>query len=503
MVPPPSQGGGEGEGRHSQSHGWSHPHPGPLPGRERGKRRNSLPGVKIAIIGGGSYAWTFTIVRDLVVTAELEGSTIVLEDIDADALKITGPLARKVVRKSGRDFKIETTTSESAALKGADYVILTISTGGFDTMEHDIGVPLKYGIYQSVGDTVGPGGISRALRNIPVVVDIGKRMERLCPGATMLNYTNPMSTLCRALTRETSVPTIGLCHELFGAMRWLTGLFGLTSRRDFDVVAAGVNHCIWILKLTIRETGEDALELLRQYLRNPKAFLKKRKGRLKRKRAEAMLAFAETHGGGHLAKSALFEIYGALPAGGDRHVVEFFPFFLTKEADAGKRWGVNLTTVKERRTQWQPGALKNCKQMLRGKMPIRLERSGETASLIINALSGGQPFVDVMNLPNEGQVSNLPREACVETMSIADATGARGLTVGELPLGVLNQVMRHVLNQELTVEAALTGDRDLVLQAMLNDPLVRNLEDAKKMTDELLEANKRWLPQFFRKRGRG
>ena len=201
-------------------------------------------------------------------------------------------------------------------------------------------------------------------------------------------------------------------------------------------------------------------------------------------------------------KSALFEIYGALPAGGDRHVAEFFPFFLTEEADAGRKWGVHLTTVEERRTEWQPAALRNCKDMLRGKKPIDLVRSGETVSLIIDALSGGPAFVDVMNLPNDGQVSNLPRGACVETMAIADATGARGLAVGDLPLGVLNQVTKHVLNQELTVEAALTGDKDLVLQAMLNDPLVKNLEHARKMTDELLKANKRWLPQFFKKRGR-
>jgi alpha-galactosidase len=461
-----------------------------------------VPAVKIAIIGGGSYSWAFTIVRDLVVTPELEGSTIVLEDTESEALQITGPLCRKVVRKARRDFKIETTTSEAAALKDADFVILTISTGGLDSMEHDIGVPLKYGIYQSVGDTVGPGGISRALRNIPVVVDIGKHMEKLCPGATMLNYTNPMSTLCRALTRETTVPTIGLCHELFGAMGWLTGLLGLESRHDFDVVAAGVNHCIWILKLTIKETGEDALALLRQYLKHPNAFVRKQQKRLKGTRAKEQLALAHTHGGRQLVKSSLFEVYGALPAAGDRHVAEFFPFFLTQEADAGGKWGVHLTTVEERRTRWQPGALKSCKDMLSGKTPIELRRSGETVSLIIDALSGGKPFVDVMNLPNKEQISNLPRQAVVETMAIADSTGVRGIAVGELPLGVLNQIMRHVLNQELTVEAALTGDRDLVLQAMLNDPLVRKIEDAKKMTEELLEANRRRLPQFFKKRGR-
>ena len=462
-----------------------------------------MPAVKIAIIGGGSYSWTFTIVRDLIVTGDLEGSTIVLEDIDGDALKTTGPLCRKIVKKSGRDFKIETTTSERAALKDADFVILTISTGGFDTMDHDIGVPLKYGIYQSVGDTVGPGGISRALRNIPVIVDIGKRMEKLCPDAVMLNYSNPMSTMCRALTRETDVATIGLCHELFGAMNWLVKLFGLRDRHDFDVVAAGVNHCIWILDLTIKETGEDALALLRQYLKRPKAFLKKRQGRIKsKKRAKEMLAFAQTHGGTNLVKSALFEVYGALPAGGDRHVGEFFPFFLTERAHAGQDWGVKLTTVEERRNKWQPDALANCKAMLRGKKPISMKRSGETISLIIDAMTGGTPFVDVMNLPNDGQIANVPLDACVETMAIADSTGARGLAVGDLPLGVLNQVMKHLLNQELTVEAALTGDKDLVLQAMLNDPLVGNLEDAKKMTKELLEANKRWLPQFFRKRGR-
>ncbi|HUV38858.1 MAG TPA: hypothetical protein VMY39_04560 [Planctomycetota bacterium] len=462
-----------------------------------------MPRVKIAIIGGGSYSWTFTIVRDLIVTGDLEGSTIVLEDINPDALKVTGPLCRRIVKKSGRDFTIETTTSEADALRGADFVILTISTGGFDTMEHDIGVPLKYGIYQSVGDTVGPGGISRALRNIPVVVDIGKHMERLCPDAVMMNYTNPMSTLCRALTRETRVPTIGLCHELFGGMNWLVRLFGLRDRHDFDVVAAGVNHCIWILKLTLKETGEDALAMLRQYLRSPKRFLEKRRRAVKsRKQVKQMLAFAETHGGTQRVKSALFEVYGALPAGGDRHVAEFFPFFLTEEAHAGKDWGVKLTTVEERRTRWQPDALRNCRNMLRGKMPIDMKRSGETISLIIDAMTGGTPFVDVMNLPNRGQIANVPLEACVETMAQADANGAHGIAVGELPLGVQNQVVKHVLNQELTVEAALTGDRDLVLQAMLNDPLVKNLEDAKKMTKELLEANRRWLPQFFRKRGR-
>ena len=201
-------------------------------------------------------------------------------------------------------------------------------------------------------------------------------------------------------------------------------------------------------------------------------------------------------------KSALFEIFGALPAGGDRHVGEFFPFFLNERYNAGKDWGVHLTTVEERRTRWLPDALANCRKMLRGEMKIDLTRSGETASLIIRALEGGGTFMDVMNLPNKGQIRDLPAEACVETMAVVDTNGAQGVSVGDLPLGVRNQIVRHVLNQELTVEAALTGDRDLVLQAMLNDPLVRDLNDAKKMTDELLEANRKWLPRFFRKRGR-
>jgi alpha-galactosidase len=462
-----------------------------------------VPKLKIVIIGGGSYGWTPTIVRDLVVTPELEGSTIVLEDINPEPLKLTGPMAKKIVKQSRRDFTIETTTREADALAGADYVVLTISTGGFDTMEHDLKVPLKYGIYQSVGDTVGPGGISRSLRNIPVVVDIGRRMEKLCPNAWMLNYTNPLTTLSRALTRETSIRTIGLCHELYGGMSWLVNLFGLESRHDFDVVAAGVNHCIWILKLTIKETGEDALALMRRYLEDPDGFMKARKAMFKGKKAKIeQLTHAETHGGKNLAKSALFRIYGALPAGGDRHVAEFFPFFLTREADEGKRWGVALTTIEERRNKWAPDAKRWCEKLLSGEEKINLERSGETASLIINALSGGERFIDVMNLPNKGQVGNLPRESCVETMAVADTNGTHGICVGDLPLGVLNQVMRHLLNQELTIEAALTGDRDLVLQAMLNDPLVRNLEDAKAMTDELLENNKKYLPLFFKKRGR-
>lgn len=447
--------------------------------------------LKITIIGGGSYAWTPTIFRDLVVTEELEGSTICLEDIDPAALRDQERLARKILKTSGRKVKLQSTTSQAEALDGANFVILTISTGGLDAMEHDIGIPLKYGIYQAVGDTVGPGGLARALRNIPVVVGIGHDMEKHCPNAWMINYTNPMTTLTRAMWRYTRTRTIGLCHELFGTLSFIAQLFGIEDRHEIEVQAAGINHLLWILSMRIR--GEDGFEMLRRYLADHKAFGRKRVVR----KSGQETTHAQTLTGSHQVKLALFEAFGALPAAGDRHVAEFFPHFLTEATHSGVDWGVHLTTVAERKTSWLPGAITRTKEMLAGKRAIELTRSGETASLIIAALAGRRPpLIDVMNLPNQGQVPELPLDVVVETMAGADRVGARGLAAGRLPMGVLNVLMTHVINQELVVEAAMTGDRHLALQALLNDPLTRDFKDAHKMLDEMIEANHKLLPQF-------
>lgn len=441
--------------------------------------------MKIVIVGGGSYGWTPTIVRDIAVTEGLSG-TLVLEDIDPEPLEVTVPLARKIVEAAGADLKVEGTTNQREALTGADYVVLTITTGGLETMEVDLEVPKKYGIYQPVGDTVGPGGLSRALRNLPVVVDIAREMEEVAPGAWLLNYTNPMTTICRAVTRETSVPTIGLCHELFGTLHLVQCIFGLEDwRRDVTVRAAGINHLCWILEMSV--LGYDGLDLLSAWLEDPD-------------KLEGLPGITPSrdpvHRRRHAVKFELFKIFGALPAAGDRHVCEFFPHFLTERRRWAADYGVELTLIEHRR-QWREAAIQNCKDLLAGRKEIDLSRSDETASRIMLALAGGPSMVDVGNLPNEGQVANLPLGAVVESMAVMDATGCHGIAVGDLPAGVAAVVHRHVMNQEIIVEASLTGDRELALEALVNDPLVGDLEDARAMLDEMLEANRKWLPQFF------
>ncbi len=424
--------------------------------------------VKITIVGGGSYAWTPTIVRDIGVTGELDGSTICLHDIDPRALKLTARAARRCIRQAKATFKVTTTGSRREALEGADYVILTISTGGLEAMRHDLEIPYKYDIYQPGGDTVGPGGLNRALRNIPVVVDIARDMERYCPDAWLLNYPNPMTTLTRAVTKGTSIKTIGLCHELYGTIRSIRRWLDLAPEVPVEARVGGINHLPWILDLSI--DGEDGMEMLRKFVR--------RNGTS----ASAV-------------KLELFKVYGALPAAGDRHVCEWFPYFLTKESDWGAKFGVKLTTIEER-YGWRESALKRVKDLARGKEPFDLKPSQEAASRLIAGLATATHAVDILNLPNRGQLPDLPRDAVVETMGTAGPMGAQGFAVGSLPRGIAGHLKKLVEMQEMVGDAALTGDRKLALEALLMDPLVKEYSSAKKMLDQLLRATKQYLPQF-------
>jgi len=442
---------------------------------------------KITFIGGGSLQWAPKILVDFVLTKELEGWRLCLHDIDKEALERMERLGRKIFEEAKGDFYLESTLSLEEALEGADFVILSISTGGLATMRYDLEIPLKYGVYQSVGDTVGPGGLSRALRNIPVVVDIAKKMEKLCPDAYLLNYTNPMSTLCRAVTKTTSIKTIGLCHELLFVLQGLRELLNLKKTANIQTVTAGINHFTWILKLTIDR--KDGFSLLREFIRqNGKRF---REDFEKNIDWESLDPFKDNK----LLKIELFKVYGYLPAAGDRHIAEFFPYFLTEKTRAGRDYGIKLTKIEDREKKMQEAKIA-IESILEGKRNIVLERSGEKACDIIASLATGKRGVFMMNLPNQGQIANLPQDVIVETPALVDANGVHPISVGELPLSILSLTTHHIANQEMIVEAALTGNKTLALQALINDPLVKNFKDAPKMLDELLEANANYLPQF-------
>lgn len=444
----------------------------------------TMPAVKIAFVGGGSAQWAPRITTDLVLTTELSGSHLILYDIDPEALELTYPLARRIAQEAGTGWRISATTDRDAALDGADYVILSIRVGGVEGMGADLEVPLRYGIHQTVGDTVGPGGLSRALRHIPITVALAKEMERRCPKAWLINLTNPMTTICRAVTKETSVPTIGLCHEVVGILYHLAAHFAVEVE-DIQLRAAGVNHFVWILGMRVGE--RDGFALLRDYLAEHEPF-----ERIAKVDEKDWHSSFEDYA---VIKCLLFQRYGAFPAAGDRHIIEFFPWFLTEATGWGRRYGV-LATTYEFRHQELKHRREKARQMLAQKGPLALTRSREQAAGVIVALATGKPARFVVNFPNRGQVANLPLDAVVEGLAYVGTNGVEPICVGPLHPAIQELVMGHVLRQEMIVEAALRGDRELALQALSCDPLVSDWGRVPQMLDEMLAANREYLPQF-------
>jgi alpha-galactosidase len=259
------------------------------------------------------------------------------------------------------------------------------------------------------------------------------------------------------------------------------------SEAEIEAQVAGINHLIWILELKIG--GQDAFPKLRE-LMSPVA------GPRHGSAPDKDFPSLADH---HRVKSRLFEIFGALPAAGDRHAAEFFPFFLSETAGRGQHYEVTRTTIEER-YGWRAADKAYLESLLNSEAErhaFLTQRSEEAAVPVISALVGGSTYKGVLNLPNRGQIANLPTDAVVETFGVIDANGAHGLPAGDLPPGILNVVSTHVTNQEMIVEAALTGDKNLALQALVNDPLVREVEGAEKMLDEMLFANRQFLPRFF------
>jgi alpha-galactosidase len=437
--------------------------------------------TRICFIGGGSYNWMPKLLTDLALTRDIEG-TIVLQDISPVAVEDIQRFGRKTMAKAGANWEIETTTDLERALQGAEFVVVTITTGGLDTMARDLEIPEKYGIYQSVGDTVGPGGLSRALRNVPVMVGITQAMQRNCPDAWMLNLTNPMTVLTRVVGMTAPrLKVVGLCHELFGVRGGLIRMFG-GSPDDFQWRVAGVNHLIWLLDMTVR--GQDGLQMVRDFVaegRRPPI-------------PDPTQGWRQPFTDRWKVKLELFEVYGALPAAGDRHLAEFFPYFLTDATGRGEDYGVLLTTIADRRQQVAT-AREDVQSAIGGEVP-ELTRSHEATADIVSAVANGRSVRTIVNLPNTGQIDNLPRGAVVETLAEITSAGAYPHTVGALPSGVLSTLQQHATNQEMIAVAALEGDRKLALQAMVNDPLVPSLQIARSMLDELIEAHKDYLPQF-------
>jgi alpha-galactosidase len=438
--------------------------------------------MKITLVGGGSYQWGPNLISDMLQMPSLQGMHLVLEDIDPEPLPLMQKFATYAAEQLGADVTIETTTDQRAAVEDAFAVIVCISTGGFASMTHDLEVPARHGIKQSVGDSVGPGGISRALRNIPVLVGIGRDMAELAPDAWMLNITNPMTVLTRSVRKETGVKAAGLCHEI-DTFLWDLCILSGVPKDDIKPVISGVNHFPVITQLSLG--ADDGLQFMRELIADDKDDTGEIEDWRSRTKFKAR----------HALKLRLFEMYGALPAAGDRHLAEFVPSVLTPESGWGEAYGVHLTTIAERE-QHQGQYVEHVHKLLGGEEQIPTWQSGEMVAPILDSLLTGTPRELPLNVPNTGQAADLPTDAIVEGFCTVDRDGIRGRDAVHLPAPLAELVRRHVAVQELTVDAAVRADRTLALQAMTLDPLAGrgDLVETAAMLDELLTATAGWLP---------
>jgi alpha-galactosidase/6-phospho-beta-glucosidase family protein len=445
--------------------------------------------MQVTIIGGGSYQWSPKLICDLLSLPSLAGVHLVLEDVDPGPLEKMEAIARIADDKLGAKSTVSTTTDQRAALEGADFVVVTISTGGFTSMAVDIDVPARHGIKQSVGDSVGPGGINRALRNIPVLAGIGHDMEDQCPDAWMLNITNPMTTLTRTVCRETQLKTVGLCHEVGGFCMDLAIAFRQPHTAVRPVIE-GVNHFPVITAIDV--DGRDGFEMLAELV-DELGGLEALAPTPDQEEAEpfSKLDFARRH----LLKLTLLDRWGALLGANDRHLAEFVPSVLTEASGWGASWGIELTPMATREMH-QADFIAEVDAVLAGTEELATWDSGELVAPVIDSLITRRELP--LNRPNQGQCPDLPAAVVVESMCVVDGDGIRGRDVAPAPAPFAELLRRHVAVQELTVEAALRGDRALVHEAFALDPLAGrgDLRDTEAMVEELLAGTARWLPQF-------
>lgn len=440
----------------------------------------------IVLIGAGSTVFTPGLLADLARSSTFSDATVRLVDIDSAAVDVMVALGRRLASEAKSSMRVDGTTDRRAALPHADFVVTTIAVGGAQGWKDDMTIPLRYGIQQTVGDTVGPGGLLRALRHIPELVAIAQDIADLAPTAQLVNYSNPLTANVRGIAASTGVRVIGLCHGTMhtaGALAADLGLPTGTVRASF----AGVNHLCWLTDLR-NSTGEDLYPRLRD---------------LVARRAGDVAAPSSRTEGVHQAVSAdLWRIFGLYPAPGDRHVAEFFPWYLGgKAADGTLAWGLQggqdrtWEYIEEKGVLWdrlRSEAFENAPLD-----PALLDQSREAERLvsILEALVTGRDHLEMaVNLPNNGAISGLPPEAVVEVPAIVGAAGIRPVTVGRLPAPISAVLQTRVHLQELTVQAALTCDRERALAALALDPLVPHTPTARAILADGLHAHAAHLP---------
>ena len=437
---------------------------------------------KVTLIGAGSVLWSPKVLGDFFVIPEQPIEEICLMDIAIERLEPIAALAQMMSDQTGRKFRITKENDLERAVEGADYVVTAIAPGGLAAMEKDLLIPERYGIYPTVGDTVGPSGFSRLLRNVPVFLDIAHRVERVAPEAWFINISNPLTAITKLIATQSSLRTLGLCSGIVNHIWILKDLLRFENFSEVSFQVGGVDHCSWFLSLEVR--GEDVYPRLRAMS-------------LENLDEQASLGHSKDEWAGLDSLKAgfvLFKRLGYLPAISDRHVGEFFPFFVRSEEKL-RRYTMKRTHIAHR-IGWGKNAQAKLDAILAGEEDLVLSKTRDIVVDVINALAGAGKITTTINYQNEGQIGNLPKGSIVETLGTVDTNVVTPLPVGSLPDPITAIVLPHVVREEIALEAALKGSRELLVSALASDPSVQDLDSIPEMVDDLILENRDFLPQF-------
>jgi alpha-galactosidase len=436
--------------------------------------------TKITFIGAGSLGFTRGLVRDILTFPELKGATLSLMDIDPERLQFAKTAVERIVKAGGYPAKVEAHLDRRQALEGADAVLCTILAAPASVWRTDIEIPKKFGVDINVGDTRGPAGVFRTLRTLPIMLDICRDMEAVCPDAILLNYTNPMAMLCRGMQSESKIRLTGLCHSVQGTAEMLANWIG-APMSEVTYVSAGINHQSFYVDY--RWKGQDAYPLIREAVARPEIYQQE----IVRNEMFLHLGYYVTESSGHNSEyNAWFRKR---------------PDLIEKYCTHGTGWNPGLYAMILHEYMHKEDCWKQeTQEWLAKDEPVDLNRGHEYAASIINAVCGdGDLFEFNGNVRNTGLIDNLPAGCCVEVPVVASRRGFNPIHVGSLPPQCAALVNISANNEEMAVEGALSGDPTMVFHSICYDPLtsaVLSLAEIKSMVQEMFDANKDYLPQF-------
>ena len=447
--------------------------------------------ARIVFIGAGSTVFARNLMGDILSFPELASSTIVLHDINEERLRTSEIVGHKIIETLGVSATIEATTDRRAALAGANYVITMFQVGGYKpSTVIDFEIPKKYGLEQTIADTLGVGGIMRGLRTIPVILDICRDMEELCPDALLLNYVNPMSMLCWAISRSSSIKTIGLCHSVQHTAQQLADDLGIDAN-TVEFRCAGINHMAFYLDFRQRQ-GKDLVDLYPRIAERATIFPMPTRGDVER-------SDGGFDGLSDAVRYEMFKRLGYFVTESSEHFSEYVPWFIKSgRSDLLDKFGIPLDEY-PRRCERQIEGWETLRTRLENPdARVRVVQSMEYGSGIIHSMETGQPRVVYGNVPNRGIISNLPDDCCVEVPCVVDASGITPTHIGALPPHLAALMQTNINVQSLTVEAALTGKREHVYHAAMFDPHTAaelDLDQIWALVDELLAAHRGMVPE--------